>query len=196
MKDITLYKNSESLFLKEIKKKTDVSKEDNCDGYLLNMDEKEARRTIESLKKDCPQNRSTPSGAGKIIAVKSRDEMFNRRAVETLKMNYLVLGLNFEKDSLKQRASGLNHVVAKEAAKKGASFVIDYSLFNNIDKREKARQIAKIIQNIVICRKTKCPIKIASFAKNENERLSEIEAKNFCFSLGMSSQQVAKVFDF
>lgn len=185
MKDITLYKNAESLFLKEIKKKTDMSKEDNCDGYLLNMDEKEARKTIESLKK-----------SGKIIAIKSRDEMFNRRAIETLKMNYLVLGQNFEKDSLKQRASGLNHVVAREAVKKGVSFVIDYSLFQNIDKKEKARQIAKIMQNIFICRKAKCPIKLASLAKNEIENLSEIEAKNFCFSLGMSSQQVADCFNF
>lgn len=183
--DITLYKTTESLFLKEIKKKTDVLKEDNCDGYLLNMDEKEARRTIESLKR-----------CGKVLAIKARDEMFNRRAIETLKISYLVMGLNFEKDNLKQRASGLNHVVAKEATKKGIAFVIDYSLFNNIDKKEKARQISKIIQNIEICRKAKCPIKIASFAKSENEKLSELEAKNFCFSLGMSSQQVKNAFNF
>ena len=185
MKDITLFKSSESLFLKEIKRKTDISKEDNSDGYLLNMDEKEARRTIESLKK-----------SGKIIVIKARDEMFNRRAVETLKMNYLVLGLNFERDSLKQRASGLNHVVAKEAAKKGIVFVIDYSMFANIDKKEKARQIAKVIQNIKICRKAKCSMKIASFAKSEDEKLSEIEAKNFLFSVGASSQQVDKCFNF
>jgi len=75
---------------------------------LIDSSEKETRRIIESLK-----------GSGKVIAVVGGDDAFNRRAAESLKINYLVLQKGRQKDGLKQRDSGINHVVAKIAKEKG-----------------------------------------------------------------------------
>jgi len=179
MKDINLFKTGNSLFLKKIKSKSELSEKDDCDGYLIEGSEKEARRIISSLK-----------GKGKIVAVVGGSDAFNRRAVETLRINYLVSPEgSFKKDDLKQRDSGINHVVAKEAGKKEIGIVINFSEISKLKGKEKALRLAKLIQNIKICRKAKCPIKIASFGKNKKEVVDEIGRKAFGISLGMSSEQ-------
>jgi ribonuclease P/MRP protein subunit RPP1 len=180
MKDITLFKKENSIFLKVITKKEDLKKDDMVEGYLIDADEKTARRIIDSLKK-----------SNKIIALQGRDNAFNRRAIETLKINYLVnVEFGSKKDGLKQRDSGINHVVAKEAAKKGIGFVIDFNYLRMLDGEELARVLSRIIQNIKICRRAKVEIKLASFAESKNDLPNEKDIEGFLTSLGMSSQQV------
>lgn len=88
--------------MKKIKSKSEVLEKDDCDGYLIEASENEARKIIESLK-----------GKEKVIAVVGGDSVFNRRAIETLKVDYLVSPeRGLKNDSLKQRDSGLNHVIA------------------------------------------------------------------------------------
>ena len=150
MKDITLFKTKDSIYLKKVKSKTDVSKEENCDGYLIEASEDEARKIIASLK-----------GKGKIIAVVGGDSVFNRRAIETLKIDYLVSPeRGLKKDGLKQRDSGLNHVVAKEATKKGIEIIIDFGEVSRLVGKAKALRLSRIIQNIGICRKAKSTISL------------------------------------
>ncbi len=182
MSDLTLFKSEGNIFLKEIARKDESSFQDS-DGFLLNMDEKEARRTIESLKK-----------SNKKIAILARDDEFNRRALETLRIKYLVSPENNPgKDTLKQRSSGFSHVLAEIAKKKDVQIVVDLSWLNSIkDKKQKAIIISRIIQNIKISRKAKIDLKLASLAKDEQERLDEKQIKAIGFSLGMSSNQVDK----
>ncbi len=182
MSDITLFKSSGSIFLKEISKKEDSILQDS-DGFLLNMDEKEARRTIESLK-----------NKNKKIAILAIDDEFNRRALETLKIDYLVSPeFNPGKDNLKQRSSGFNHVLAEIAKKKNIQIVVDLTWLNSISNaKQKALAIARIIQNIKIARKSKIDLKLATFAKKPEEILDEKQIKAIGFSLGMSSNQVDK----
>jgi len=179
--DITLFKNPGSLFFVLIHEKQDIKNFD-CDGFLIDADEKECRRTIEFIRS---KNKTIK------IAVVGRDDEFNRRALETLKINYLVSPeLTSQKDNTKQRASGLNHITAKIAKDKNIVIIVALSVLNNIQNRkQKAILISRIIQNIKICRKTKCEIKFASFAKNETEMIDEKQAASIGFSLGMSSQQ-------
>jgi RNase P/RNase MRP subunit p30 len=186
--DITLFRNPESLFFVKIKKKEDITSFD-FDGFLIDADEKECRRTIEYIRS---KNKSVK------IAVIGIDDEFNRRAVETLKINYLVSPeITWQNDSLKQRSSGLNHVVAKIAKDKNIIFVSDISLINKQnDKKNKAILISRIIQNIKICRKAKCEIKLASFAKDAEELIDEKQAMSIAFSLGMSSQQAKTCFNY
>lgn len=188
VQDITLFKNPESLHFQLVSKKEDVKNFDS-DGILIDADEKECRRTIEFIKAKNKQIK---------IAVLGRDDEFNRRALETLKINYLVSPeLNDQKDSLKQRASGMNHVTAKIAAGKkiviieGINFILSQS-----DKKSKARLISRIIQNIKIYRKAKCEIKFATFAKSEEELLDEKQIAAIGFSFGASSQQVKNLFSY
>ncbi|MDP2629023.1 MAG: hypothetical protein Q8P15_03970 [Nanoarchaeota archaeon] len=180
MKDINLFKTESSIYLKEVSSKSQVSKSDDCDGYLIRASEKEARRIVDSLK-----------GSNKIIAVWGGDDSFNRRVVETMKIDYLVSPESGEKkDNLKQRDSGLNHVVAKEASKKKIAIVVSMSGVSSLEGKGLAVRLSRIIQNIKICRRAKCEIKIASFGKNKNEVFDVLGRSSFGTSLGMSSQQV------
>jgi len=186
MKDINLFKTKDSIYLKKVKSKSEVLKEDNSDGYLIESSESEARRIIQSLK-----------GSGKKIGVVGGDDAFNRRAVETLKIDYLVSPEGgFKKDSLKQRDSGLNHVVAKIAKEKEILSVIDIGEVSKWTGKEKALRLARIIQNVKICGKARCEIRIASFAKDKNGVVDELGRKAFGLSLGMGSGQSAEVYMF
>jgi RNase P/RNase MRP subunit p30 len=190
MKDITLFKRQGAIHLIKISSKKDINDTEDCDGYLIDADEKMARSIIASL-----QDKKKK----KVIALLARDDPFNRRAIETLKINYLVSperNWQGKKDSLKQRDSGLNHVTAKEAKKEGISIVIDFSYLMKLDKEKASIVLARIIQNIKICRRAKCDIKIATFAKTKKEISSQKNLETFLFSLGASSQQVKQATEF
>ena len=160
---------------KEIGSKAEVSKSDECDGYLIEASEKECRRIIESLK-----------GSGKKIGVVGGDDAFNRRVVESLKIDYLISPeRGNKKDSLKQRDSGINHVVAKEMAKRGVVLVVDFAEISNLKGKEKALRLERVIQNIKICRKAKCKIEV--WGSEDKKALV-----SFGVSLGMSSLQNAE----
>lgn len=186
--DITLFKNQGSLFFKVINQKSDVSSFD-YDGFLIDADEKECRRTIEFIKSKSKQIK---------IGVLGRDDEFNRRALETLKIDYLFSPeLTPQKDSLKQRSSGLNHVIAKIAKDKKITIVVALNfIFSETDKKTKSILISRIIQNIKICRKAKCEMKFATLAKSPEELLDEKQIASIGFSLNMSSQQVRDCCNF
>ncbi len=204
MKDINLFQTKDSIYLKKVKSKTEVSKDDSCDGFLIDSSEKEARRIIESLKgsgvaRDIPSKLGTrvPSSSGKKIAIAGGDDAFNRRVVETLKIDYLISPeREVKKDNLKQRDSGINHVVAKEAAKRGIVIIINFNEIQKLKTKEKALRIRRLIQNVKICRKAGCDIKIASLTSNQKSSTDERGRKSFGVSLGMSSGQATKSVQF
>jgi len=187
MRDITLFKHEGDLFFKIINKKEDVTFD--CDGIIVDADEKESRRTIEFIK---------PKDKKMKIAVVGRDDAFNRRALETLKINYLISPeLTEQKDSLKQRSSGMNDFMAKLARDKNIIIIEGLNFVSRQnDRKMRAKLLSRIIQNIKICRKNKCEIRLASFAKTEDEIIGEKERQSIGFSLGMSSQQVKKCCEF
>jgi RNase P/RNase MRP subunit p30 len=183
--DITLVKQEKALFFKKISSKNEL-KEDKVDGYLIDSDEKEIRKIYDVLKAKEQKF---------ILAVLGKDDEFNRRIIETCKINYLVLPGSQEdkiKDTLKQRTSGLNHVVAKIAKEKSIGIIINFSSFINKNAKLLSILLARTIQNIKICRKSSCVIKIATFAESKEQTRNENELKSFLFSLGASSQQVAE----
>jgi len=172
MKDINLFGTENSIYLKKVRTKAEISGD--WGGYLIEGSEKEARKIIASLK--------DKKFRGKVGLV-GGDDAFNRRAVETLKMDYLVSPeRGAKKDSLKQRDSGINHVVAKMAKEKGVAIVIDFSEVAGLKGKDKALRLERIIQNVKICRKVGCKIKIWG---SEDKKALE----SFGVSLGMSSSQ-------
>ncbi len=186
MKDINLFKTRDSLYFKKVKTKMDVSANDDCDGFLIDASENEVRRIIQKLK-----------NSNKQIALVGGDDKFNRRAVETLKINYLVSPEGGHKsDNLKQRDSGINHTVAKEMKKRGIVILINMSEVSKLKGKELALRLEKLIQNIKICRKANCKIKIANLAMNKKEIIDEKGRKSFGVSLGMSSLQSSTTTNF
>lgn len=170
---------------KIIKSKSQIEKENHPELYIIDADEKIARGIIASLK-----NNKFKGNVG----VFGRDNVFNRRALETLKIDFLIsperedFDKKFKrKDTLKQRDSGLNHILARIAKEKNISIVIDfYGVKEMKDIKQKAVRLARVIQNIKICRKAKCKILIWDLSRNADKRGLE----SFGYSLGMSSQQV------
>jgi len=180
MKDMNLFETKDSICLKKIKTKADIGKDD-CDGYLIEGSEKEARKIIASLK---------DKKVKKLIGFIGGDDAFNRRAVESLKIDYLVSPERGDKkDGLKQRDSGINHVVAKMAKDKRIVIVVDLNEVSKLKGKEKALRIERIIQNMKICRKAGCGIKIANLASSERGLVDEKGRIAIGVSFGMSSVQ-------
>ena len=165
MKDLNLFRTKDSVYLREVKSKAEVLEDLNCPqwdnssesgGFLIRGSEKVARSIIASLR--------DKKFTGK-IGIYGGDDAFNRRVIESLKVDYLVSAEALTgRDNLKQRDSGLNHVVAKIAAKKSVGIVVDMGEISRLGGVEKAERIAKIMQNIKVCRKVGCKVLIASLA--------------------------------
>ena len=81
MKDLNLFKTKDSIHLRKISSKNDLDQKE-YEGYLIESSESEARRIIASLK--------DKKFLG-VICLRGKDDAFNRRAIETLKIDYLIL---------------------------------------------------------------------------------------------------------
>jgi len=189
MKDLNLFKHKSSVYLREIGSKGEALEGlGKCDGFLIRGSEKVARGIIASLKDKKFKGR---------LGVYGGDGTFNRRVVETLKIDYLVSPeAKASGDTLKQRDSGLNHVVAKIAKDKGVEVVVDMGEVASLEGREKGVRIAKIIQNVKVCRKVGCGLRIASLGRKKSEVVDEKGRKSFGGSLGMSSGEVVEAVQF
>ena len=86
---------------------------------------------------------------------------------KSTKINILLLNQTERKDKLKQRNSGLNHVLAKIAKKNNIS--IGINLDEIIESKEKSKILARISQNIKLCNKSKLKMKFI-YIKEKNKR--------------------------
>ena|SRR3990172_10612579 len=113
--------------------------------YIIISEEdfQKARNQIKEAHKD-----------GKTVVFSGSDEM-NRKILEKEKIDILLINLKSRKDRIKQRDSGFNHILAKLAQKKDIIIGISLDEIIGADKKEKTRIIARLRQNIEICKKNK-----------------------------------------
>ncbi len=117
------------------------------------------------------------------IIIQAQDDKYNRKLLEYGKFQILLSPESgLRKDKLKTLDSGLNHVLAKIATKNKIAIGINLKEISKLSKTEKAIQLARIKQNIQICKKAKTLIKIIN---PENKK----QAQSFLLSLGASTQQ-------
>lgn len=119
----------------------------------------------------------------KPIIIKAKGDKFNRKILEYGKFDILLsIEAGRKKDSLKNLDSGLNEISARIAAKNNIAIGIDLNAIKNLDKKEKAGRLGRIIQNIRICRKAGAKIRIINKINTNN---------SFCLllSLGASTWQ-------
>ena len=105
---------------------------------------------------------------GKTIIFSSNDDDMNRKVLEKLPINILLLNLSNRKDFQKQRNSGFNHVLAKIAKKKNITIGINLDEIINSDSKTKARILARVRQNIRLCAKYKVRMKFVSIKEKRN----------------------------
>ena len=89
------------------------------------------------------------------IIFSSDDDELNRKVLEKLNINVLLLKQAKRKDFQKQRNSGLNHVLSKIAKKKNITIGIDLGEIINSKEKSKAEILARVRQNIKLCNKNK-----------------------------------------
>lgn len=97
----------------------------------------------------------------KTIIFSGNDEL-NRKILEKEKIDILLIKLGGRKDKLKQRDSGFNQVLAKLAQKKDVKIGIDLDEILKANKSEKVKLIARLVQNVKICRKAKLKMEFIS----------------------------------
>ncbi|MEK6915266.1 MAG: hypothetical protein AABW89_01845 [Nanoarchaeota archaeon] len=126
------------------------------------------------------KNEETP----KIIV--AQDDSFNRKILENGGFDVLLsIEKGNRKNKVRQTDSGLNHVLAKIASKKNIAIGINLEELKVLDLKEKAERLAKIMENVKICRKTKTKIAIKS--------KSIKKGKDFIEGIGASTLQVKEV---
>jgi len=119
----------------------------------------------------------------KLPVVVARDDNFNRKVLEKTELKYLLF-VNFKdrKDKLKQRDSGLNEVMCKIASKRGIIIGFDFSEILKLQGKELAWYLARVRQNIILCKKFKVPVVLFNiYGLNKKDLFS------FLISLGMST---------
>ena len=97
------------------------------------------------------------------IIFTSEDDELNRKVLEKLPINILLINQKGRKDYQKQRNSGFNHVMAKLAKKN--KIAIGTNLDEIIDTKplEKQKILARIKQNIALCNKNKVQMQFILF---------------------------------
>jgi len=100
---------------------------------------------------------------GKTLIFTSDDDELNRKVMEKLPIQILLINQSHKKDFQKQRNSGFNHVLAKIAKKKKVAIGINLDEIINSKAKQKAEILARVRQNIKICNKNKVNMKFISF---------------------------------
>jgi len=132
----------------------------------------EARKQADKLRKE-----------NKPIVILSQDDEFNRKALEIKNVGMLVINEALEiKDYMKQRNSSLNEVLAKICSGKGIDIGIRIDEIIKKKDVEKARALARLAQNIMLCKKAGCRIRFVE--GKDKHGLSAV-----FLSLGASSNQ-------
>ena len=89
-------------------------------------------------------------------------------------------------DRLKQRDSGLNEILCRIAKNNNIKICIDIDEIKKLDKKQKSKILARIAQNINLCKKTGAELVV--FPKNKYKKQ---DIMSFLISL-KSSTQLAK----
>ena len=140
---------------------------------------------IEQAKKLIKSSKEKP------IIVKAQNPEFNRKILEYGHFDILLsIETSEDKpDNVKYLSSGLNNILAKIAAKNNIAIGIDLKEISNLEKEAQASRLARIRQNIKLCRKAKAKLKIINYKDKRN-------LIALLISLGASTQQAKETIDF
>jgi RNase P/RNase MRP subunit p30 len=117
----------------------------------------------------------------------SDDDELNRKVIEKLPVKILLINLENRKDFSKQRNSGFNQVLAKIA--KNKKIEIGINLDELIESKEQNKIIARLKQNINLCKKEKLQMQFIEI-KNHRE-LHEL--KSILASLNAPTWMIKKL---
>lgn len=143
-----------------------------------------AEKNFSKLKTEIEKARKKYPGS-KIGFIGQQDEI-NRQVLEKAKIELVLLNLSGKKDFSKQRDSGMNIVLANIAKKNNIAVGINLEEIFSGEKKERAKILARIMQNIQLCRKKRVQMKFISEENSKNSLL----LKSFGAVIGMPTWMV------
>ncbi len=137
---------------------------------------------------------------GKIAAVKSKSKLVivrsSERDLHVIEHESPSMLFDLEQssrsDSLHQRASGLNHILARACAKSQTAVAFSFQSLLLGSGVRRAELLGRMMQNIMLCRKCKVSMKIASFAKTPEGMRNPADLKAVFTLLGMHPAEAAR----
>jgi len=114
------------------------------ESTIIAKNSEEARNAIEKASKNKEK-----------VIVLGRDIEFNRKILENKRVNVLILNHKIGRDKLKERDSGLNQVLCNIARDNNIAFAIDFNEIITSDKKQRAKILSRINQNIKLIKKFK-----------------------------------------
>jgi RNase P/RNase MRP subunit p30 len=143
----------------------------------------EARKQIEKLRKAKEEGKLKPE---ETVGVLGQDDEFNRKALEIKGLNVLIINEEIEKkDYSKQRNSSLNEVLCEICKQKGISIAIEIEKIQQKTDKEKAKSLARLAQNIMLCKKAGCKL----IFLQKNKQMNKRELQSLMLVLGASTKQ-------
>lgn len=124
----------------------------------------------------------------KIIVFLSDDDELNRKVIEKMPIDILLLNQSKRKDFSKQRNSGFNQVLAKIAVKNKIGVGINLDEIINSKPKQKAEILARVRQNIKLCNKNKLKMNFISPSGKIKRNIYDLKALGLV--LGMPTQMV------
>jgi len=126
----------------------------------------------------------------KPIIIAGQDELFNRKLLEYGKFDILLSPeRGMRNDGIKWLSSGMNEIMGRIAKKNKIKIGINLKEIRCLEKKEKAVRIARIRQNIKLCRKTGVKMTVVGDCNTRN-------ALGLLMSLGASSNQAKEAISF
>ncbi|MGK0209481.1 MAG: RNase P/RNase MRP subunit p30 [Patescibacteria group bacterium] len=171
-----------SLLCKSVADKGEANFDSGVDCFIVDCagNEKKTRVVVDSFRSKKVK-----------VGVIAYDNVFNRRVLETMKIDFLI-GVEFDskRDGIKQRDSGLNHVVGRIARDKGVGILLDLNRLRKLDGVMLAKVLARVMQNLDVARRAGCMYAAVSLGNVQDDVVVLRERKDFLQGLGASSLQV------
>ena len=118
------------------------------------------------------------------VIYSSEDDEMNRKVIEKLSIDTLLINQKDRKDFQKQRNSGFNQVIAKAMKKKDICLGINFDeLVEETNLIKKAEILARIKQNISLCNKEH--IKMQFITQKDKNNRNTYDLKSLGVILGM-----------
>ncbi|MEK6873279.1 MAG: hypothetical protein AABW91_00360 [Nanoarchaeota archaeon] len=145
------------------------------------------KKNINEVRKEI--DRISKSNKLEEITVIAGDSDFNRKILENKKVNVLLF-LDFNgRDKLKQRDSGLDHVLCRLAKENNITIGFDLSFLKDKSDLVISQKASRLAQNIKLCNKFGNIVRIFNYSNSEI-----IKLKAFLLSLGMNNKTIQGAF--
>ena len=126
---------------------------------------------------------------GEKVIVLSQDDEFNRKILEKSKIDIFLINEELEsKDYSKQRNSNLNEVLAELATKNKIKIGIDIDKISSKERKEQAKSLARLAQNILLCKKAKTEMIIFTENRSKDKRA----IVSLLLTLGLDTKRAEK----